>query len=118
MTDDHGRVHHLVKVPYYPMINVPKWQQQLPVMTHRKTSPFILIKRCAEVEGWGVVYMDHGVGHDSHVFTHKKRRQVLSVYYRASKPIDARFQGEKVELHRILDILTGVDAAIGKRRGA
>lgn len=87
-------------------------------MTHRKTSQFVLIKRCAELEGWGVLYLDHGVGHDSHVFTHKRRKQVLEVCYRASRPVSARLNGESVETYRVLDILTGVDAHQDRRRGA
>lgn len=78
-------------------------------MLHRDTSPFVFIKRCAEAEGWEVTYFDHGIGHDSHLLIHRKRRHVLDVHYRAARPVRATWNGRDVAVEKVVDILTGVD---------
>lgn len=87
-----------------------------PVMTHRKTSQFRLIRGVAEAENWGILYHDQGIGHDSHTFIQKLRGEVLEVFYRSSKPVRAYWNGDEVDVHQIVDILTGLDVPKVRRR--
>lgn len=85
-----------------------------PFMADARMSQFRIIKAVAEAEGWGVLYFDQGIGHDSHTFIHRLRKEVLEVYYRSSRPRKAVWNGDVVDVGCVTDILQGRTAGIGQ----
>lgn len=73
----------------------------------RPESDFQRLRRIASEHGWEVLYFDHGIGHDSHLFLHNERGLAVGVFYRSSTAREAELNTAPIPVERAEAILKG-----------
>lgn len=73
---------------------------------YRRTPPsdFMRIRRTAELNNWTVDYLDHGIGHDTHVLANPGRGTLI-VDYRSGRAVHAELNHEPIDLTQLLPTL-------------